>query len=39
VILGVGLTRAFQREQNGPGRHWLQVNNIHFEDQPIWRLG
>jgi hypothetical protein len=33
VLLSVGLTRAFA------GRHWLQVNNIHLESDPTWRLG
>jgi hypothetical protein len=33
VVLSVGLTRAFSN------RHWLQVNNIHLESDPTWRLG
>lgn len=33
VVLSVGLTRAFH------GYHWLQVNNIHLESDPTWRLG
>jgi hypothetical protein len=31
VILSVGLTREYR------GFHWLQVNNIHFEDDSVWR--
>ncbi|NLX98974.1 MAG: hypothetical protein GXY83_22745 [Rhodopirellula sp.] len=38
VILGVGLTRPFKGEADEPARHWLQVNNLHFEDDPCWRL-
>jgi hypothetical protein len=38
VILGVGLTRPFQVEPSQPALHWLQVNNLHFEDDPVWRL-
>jgi hypothetical protein len=41
VILSVGLTRAFssstQREDEPV--HWLQVNNVHLEDDPAWQLG
>ena len=39
VIFSVGLTRAFQSTPDEPALHWLQVNNIHFEDDPCWRLG
>ncbi len=39
VILGVGLTRAFRGKPDEPALHWLQVNNIHFADEPLWRLG
>ena len=36
-LLGVGLGRAFApRSEKGSARHWLQVNNIHFEENPIW---
>lgn len=38
VILGVGLTRPFKGEVDEPARQWLQVNNLHFEDDPCWRL-
>ena len=39
LILSVGLGRRYAA---GPGvepRHWLQVNNIHLADQPVWMLG
>lgn len=38
LILGVGLTRPFQGNCDEPARHWLQVNNLHFADDPCWRL-
>ncbi len=38
VILSVGLGRAFPR--TGPDRfHYLQVNNIHLKENPLWQLG
>ena len=36
VILTVGLARAFQAKNDNQRRHWLQVNNIHFADDPLW---
>jgi hypothetical protein len=33
VILSVGLTRPLHG-----GMHWLQVNNIHLEDDPVWQV-
>jgi len=38
AILSVGLTRAFSSSPNYPPAHWLQVNNIHLADDPIWGL-
>jgi hypothetical protein len=38
VILSVGLTRPFQKWGDTEERHWLQVNNIHLEDNPLWQL-
>jgi hypothetical protein len=39
VILSVGLTRPFSPK---PGEqeecHWLQVNNIHMLDDPLWEV-
>ena len=37
VLLSVGLTRAFARPGEASA-HWLQVNNIHVESTPSWRL-
>lgn len=37
VILSVGLARAFQASGDMARRHWLQVNNIHLEDDHAWR--
>ena len=34
AILALGLTRPYPPE--GP-IHWLQVNNVHFEADPLWR--
>ena len=39
VILSIGLTRPFTPSDDLPPVHWLQVNNIHLEDNPTWRLG
>lgn len=36
TILGVGLTRPFQRDGDTQPRHWLQVNSITLEDAPVW---
>ena len=37
TIIGVGVGRPFQREGDTEARHWLQVNNIHLEDDPAWK--
>jgi hypothetical protein len=39
VILSVGLTRPFASSPDLPRMHWLQVNNIHLDDDPTWQLG
>ena len=39
VILGVGLTRAYAPSAEAQPMHWLQVNNIHLEDEVVWQLG
>ena len=39
VILSMGLTRALRSSPDFDPVHWLQVNNIHFEDDPTWQLG
>lgn len=41
VMLSVGLTRAYSdwlSNQPQPPLHWLQVNNLHFVEEPIRRL-
>jgi hypothetical protein len=35
TILCVGLTRAWKKPGDDRRRHWLQVNNIHFSDDPL----
>jgi hypothetical protein len=37
ALLCVGLSRPFQKDGDREPRHWLQVNNIHLEDNPIWQ--
>jgi len=39
VILSVGLTRKFRAADDAPYFHWLQVNNIHLKEDPVWQLG
>lgn len=39
VVVSVGLTRPFTSSPDSPPVHWLQVNNIHLEADPAWRLG
>ncbi|MBA2450607.1 MAG: hypothetical protein H0V51_21550 [Chloroflexi bacterium] len=39
LLLSVGLTRPFSSSPSSPPVHWLQVNNIHLEDDPTCRLG
>lgn len=36
LLLSVGLSRPWTREAGKPARHWLQVNNIHLDDNPLW---
>lgn len=36
VILSLGLTRPWARPGDTVARHWLQVNNIHLQDDPAW---
>jgi hypothetical protein len=38
VILSVGLSRAWQKPGEDVPRHWLQVNNVHLEGDPVWRF-
>jgi hypothetical protein len=37
VLLSVGVGRPWARE-GGESRHWLQVNNVHLDDNPLWPL-
>jgi hypothetical protein len=39
VLLSVGLTRPFAKSPDTPPLHWLQINNVHLERDPTWRLG
>lgn len=36
IILSVGLTQPYPPSDP---KHWLQLNNVHLEDDPIWQLG
>ncbi len=36
VLLGVGLTRAYLKLGHTTARHWLQANNIHLADDPLF---
>lgn len=36
VILAVGLTRPWRKPDDDRERHWLQVNNIHPADNPLF---
>jgi len=38
VILAVGLSRPFTKPGDAAARHWLQVNNIHLEEDPLGQL-
>jgi hypothetical protein len=35
-LLSMGLTRPWQKPGEPVAQHWLQVNNLHFEDYPLW---
>ena len=37
ALLCVGLSRPFQKDGDSEPRHWLQVNSIHLEDNPVWQ--
>jgi len=39
TILSVGLTRPWRKRNDDAERHWLQLNNIHLKDDPLWQLG
>jgi hypothetical protein len=37
ALLAVGVSRPFQKDDDSQPRHWLQINNIHLQDNPIWQ--
>jgi hypothetical protein len=37
VVLSLGLARAFTVNGDSERRHWLQLNNVHLEDDPAWQ--
>jgi hypothetical protein len=41
LILAVGIGRPFSPTTDPSAKplHWLQVNNLHFADDPVWQLG
>jgi hypothetical protein len=39
AILSVGLGRPWQKLDGSAPLHWLQVNNLHLADDPLWRYG
>ncbi len=39
VLLGMGLTRKFRPAEGSPYVHYLQVNNLHLQEEPTWALG
>jgi len=39
VILAVGLTRRFRPTDRQDFVHYLQVNNLHLVEDPLWKLG
>lgn len=38
IALAVGLTRAWRKPGDTVERHWLQVNNIHLEEDPLGEI-
>ena len=39
ILLGMGLTRKFRPNEGSPYVHYLQVNNVHVQEEPTWALG
>jgi hypothetical protein len=37
VVLSLGLARAWLKPGDTARRHWLQINNVHLEDDPAWQ--
>jgi hypothetical protein len=38
VVLAVGLSRPYASSPSLPPVHWLQINGVHLEDNPVWQL-
>jgi len=38
ILLGVGLTRKFRPSDGSAYCHYLQVNNVHLQEDPTWQL-
>ncbi len=38
IVLAVGLTRTWRKPADTVERHWLQVNNIHLEEDPLGEI-
>ena len=38
AVLAVGLSRPWKKEGDDAPRHWLQVNNIHLEEDPLGEI-
>ncbi|HWE64867.1 MAG TPA: hypothetical protein VHB98_24400 [Chloroflexota bacterium] len=37
VLVSVGLGRPYRALGDSAYRHWLQVNNLHLQDDPLWQ--
>jgi hypothetical protein len=37
VIVSVGLGRAYKALGDTEAHHWLQANNLHLQDDPVWQ--
>lgn len=37
VILSLGLSRAMARKEGEEPLHWLQINGVHIEEDPLWQ--
>ncbi|MBW2063284.1 MAG: hypothetical protein JRI95_17210 [Deltaproteobacteria bacterium] len=38
IIISLGLSRPFASSSQFDPVNWLQVNNIHFRENPVWQL-
>jgi hypothetical protein len=38
IILSVGLSRAWSVNDQSESMHWLQINGIHLESDPLWQI-